>query len=62
MADATIVDTFPKSDFTQAQVQQFQADKLNNGAKSCTLTSDATNWILTTVWPGQPAAPSTGGA
>jgi hypothetical protein len=53
MADATTVDNYPKATFTQAQVQQFQTDKLNNGAKSCILTDDATNWILTTVWPGQ---------
>jgi hypothetical protein len=52
MPDQTTTDTYPKATVTQAQVQAIQADKLQNGAKSCTLTSDATNWILTTVWPG----------
>jgi hypothetical protein len=52
MADATVVDTYAKSEFTKAQVQQFQTEKLAAGAKSCDLSDDATNWILTTVWPG----------
>jgi hypothetical protein len=52
MADATVVDTYPKTTVSKAQVQQIQANKLGNGAKSCALTEDSTNWILTTVWPG----------
>jgi hypothetical protein len=52
MPDTTVTDTFAKADYTPAQVQQIQTDRLNNGAKSCTLSQDATNWILTTVWPG----------
>jgi hypothetical protein len=52
MADATVVDTYPKATVSKAQVQQIQRNKLNNGAKTCTLTEDSTNWILTTVWPG----------
>ena len=53
MADATVVDKYPKATVTKAEVQQIQTNKLNNGAKSCVLTEDSSNWILTTVWPGQ---------
>jgi hypothetical protein len=53
MADATVVDKYPKATVKKTQVQQIQADKLSNGAKSCVLTEDSANWILTTVWPGQ---------
>jgi hypothetical protein len=53
MADATVVDKYPKATVSKAEVQQIQTNKLNNGAKSCVLTEDSTNWILTTVWPGQ---------
>jgi hypothetical protein len=52
MSDATIVDKFPKATVTKAQVQQVQNNKLNSGARSCVLTEEDTNWILTTVWPG----------
>jgi len=52
MSDATVVDKFPKSTVTKAQVQQIQNNKLNSGAKLCTLSEDDTYWILTTVWPG----------
>ena len=54
MPNASTVDNYPQSDFTRAQVEQFQADKLANGATSSTITEDASNWVLTTVWPGQP--------
>lgn len=53
MPDATVIDKFPKATVTKAQVQQIQADRLENGAKSCTLSEDAADWVLTTVWPGQ---------
>lgn len=52
MPDQTVVDTFPKATCTKAQVQQVQSDRLANGAKSCDLTEDDSDWILTTVWPG----------
>ncbi len=52
MADATVVDKYPKATTTKADVEKIRANKLRNGAKSCVLTEDATNWILTTVWPG----------
>lgn len=52
MADATVVDTFPKTTTTKAQVEQIRQNKLANGAKSSVITEDNTNWILTTVWPG----------
>jgi hypothetical protein len=52
MADQTVVENFPKSSCTKAQVEEIRQDRLANGAKSCTLTEDSTNWILTTVWPG----------
>jgi len=52
MADATTVDNYPKAIYKKAQVEKIRQNKLDNGAKSCKLTDDATNWILTTVWPG----------
>jgi hypothetical protein len=53
MADATVVDKYPKATVSKTEVQKIQTNKLDNGAKSCVLTEDSTNWILTTVWPGQ---------
>jgi len=52
MPDATVVDQYPKSTTTQDEVNAIRQDKLDNGATSSVLTSDAINWILTTVWPG----------
>lgn len=52
MADATVVDKFPKATTNKPQVEQVRQDKLANGAKSSKITEDSTNWILTTVWPG----------
>ncbi len=52
MADATVIDNYPKATAQKSDVQKIQADKIANAAKSCTLTEDDTNWILTTVWPG----------
>ena len=52
MPAQTVVDKYPKATVTQAQVQQIQTDRLANGATSCDLSQDSTNWILTTVWPG----------
>jgi hypothetical protein len=53
MPDATVVDRYPKATVSKDEVEQIQTNKLDNGAKSCALTDDSTNWILTTVWPGQ---------
>jgi hypothetical protein len=52
MADTTVVDLYPKATNTQAEVQKIALNHLANGAKSSVVTEDATNWILTTVWPG----------
>jgi hypothetical protein len=52
MADATVVDKYPKASNTKADVEELRQQHLADGAKSSTLTEDATNWILTTVWPG----------
>ena len=52
MADATVVDKYPKSEYKKEDVQQIQQNKLDNGAKSCDLSEDTAHWILTTVWPG----------
>jgi hypothetical protein len=52
MADTTTVDTYPKATNTQAEVQAIAQNHLANGAKSSVVTEDATNWIVTTVWPG----------
>ena len=52
MADATTVDKYPKATNTKAEVQAISQNHLANGARSSVLTEDATNWILTTVWPG----------
>lgn len=53
MADATVVEKFPKSTNTKADVQKVQQQHLADGAKSSTLDeSDPSDWILTTVWPG----------
>lgn len=53
MSDAEVVDKYPKATVSKVQVAEIQADRLKNGASSCTLSEDATNWILTTVWPGE---------
>jgi hypothetical protein len=52
MANVPTVNQYPKATYTKAQVQTIQTQRLADGATSCTLTDDATNWILTTVWPG----------
>jgi hypothetical protein len=52
MADATVVDKYPKKTVSKTEVQLIQANKLDNGAKSCVLTENSKSWILTTVWPG----------
>jgi hypothetical protein len=53
MADATVIDKYLKASNSKADVEKIQKDRLDNaGAKSCVLTEDDTNWILTTVWPG----------
>ena len=52
MADATVVDTYPKSTNTKADVEKIRQQHLTDGATSSVITEDANNWILTTVWPG----------
>jgi hypothetical protein len=53
MADATVVEKYPKTTNTKADVQQVQEEHLAAGARSSTLDeSDPSDWILTTVWPG----------
>jgi hypothetical protein len=53
MADATTVDKYAKATNSKADVQKIQQQHLADGAKSCVLDeSDPTDWILTTVWPG----------
>jgi len=52
MADAPVVSKYPKATNNKADVQKIQQKHLDDGAKSCVLTDDATNWILTTVWAG----------
>jgi hypothetical protein len=54
MPDATVVDKFPKSTVTKAQVKEIQQNRLTQlNAKSCDLKEDdPADWILTTVWPG----------
>lgn len=52
MADTTTVDTYPKATNQKPDVQAIADNHLANGAKSSVITEDATNWILTTVWPG----------
>jgi hypothetical protein len=53
MADATVVETFPKATNTKAEVQAVQERHVADGARSSTLDeSDPSDWILTTVWPG----------
>jgi hypothetical protein len=47
----TIVETFPKATTTRAEAERERTSRLESGAKSCDLTADKANWILTTVWP-----------
>ena len=52
MADVTTVEKFPKATNAKEDVQKLQQENLDAGAKSCELSEDATNWILTTVLAG----------
>lgn len=52
MADTTTVDKYPMATNTQEQVQAIADNHVANGAKSSIVTNDGTNWIVTTVWPG----------
>lgn len=47
----TTVDTFPKSTVSRPDVEQERQGQLDAGATSSTITEDATNWILTGIWP-----------
>jgi hypothetical protein len=55
MPDATTVDKFPKTETTKADVERVRQERLDSGARSCDLSEDNSNWILTTVWPGDDA-------
>jgi hypothetical protein len=46
----TTVETFPKATTTRDQVEAERKARLTGGAVSSTITEDATNYILTTVW------------
>ena len=52
MADATVVDKYPKATNTKADVEKIRQEHLADDAKSSTLTENTTHWILTTVWAG----------
>ena len=53
MVDTTTVNTYAKATNTKAEVEAIAQNRLANGAKSSVVTDDSTNWILTTVWPGE---------
>jgi hypothetical protein len=58
MATVTIVDKFPKATFTPDDIASERALRLSiSGVISCSIASDAENWILTTVYSASPAAP-----
>jgi hypothetical protein len=53
MADATVVEKYSKATNIKADVDQIRKKNLAAGAKNSTLDeSDPSDWILTTVWPG----------
>lgn len=52
MADATVVNKFPKLTNTKQDILNLQKQFKDDGATSCDLSEDADNYILTTVWPG----------
>ena len=52
MPDATVIDRYPKATNSQADVEKIRQQRLADGAKSCVLSEDATDWIMTTIWPG----------
>lgn len=53
MADATVVDKFAKVDYSRDDVDKICKKRTEEEhAKSCVVSGDSTNWILTTVWPG----------
>ncbi len=49
---ATQVERFPKASVSRSEMEKTQKSRLEQGAKSSVLNEDATNWILTTAWPG----------
>lgn len=52
MADVTIVNKFPKSVFTRADVEAERTVRLSiKGVKSSVITDDGDHWTLTTVFP-----------
>ena len=51
MASDPLVELFPKATVTRAQVEAEQNFRMQNGALSCGITEDDTNWILTTILP-----------
>ena len=48
----TNVNKFPKATNSRADIEKIQQRNLDNGAKSSEITEDSSNWLLTTVWPG----------
>jgi hypothetical protein len=52
MPDMTTINKFPKAETTRADVERVRQERLESDAKSCVLSEDDSNWILTTVWPG----------
>ena len=62
MPDVTVKRPYPKNINKKSDVeavqQQILADKEKTGAKSCTLTEDADNYWLTTVYQSAAEAPS----
>lgn len=63
MANVPIVENFPKATFSRADVEAQRALRLEiPGAVSSIITEDASDWILTTVFPGGTASPASGAA
>jgi hypothetical protein len=51
-ATANVVQ-YPKATNSKADIEKIQQRNLANGAKSSEITEDSSNWLLTTVWPGE---------
>jgi len=51
MAGKSKIEIFPKDSWTSDEIDSVQKSHLAHGATTCDKTEDATNYILTTVWP-----------
>jgi hypothetical protein len=52
MPDVITVNEWPKATTQKEEVEKVRKWRLEHeGAKSCELSEDDSNWILTTVWP-----------